>query len=223
MNTLPAAAAWREPFAPREPWLYRATRFAFIAAIHLAALIGLAGLAAGPQTRAAARELVVRLIEVPRSPALPDLPKPSPTSTPIRHTTTSAAVLTAAEPVMAAPAIVASALPAAPSADPPAPPAKPTTPNMAPARFDADYLANPRPPYPLASRRLREEGRVELRVRVSTDGAALDVELRQSSGSSRLDAAARDAVAKWRFVPARRGDETIESWVGVPIVFKLES
>ena len=34
--------------------------------------------------------------------------------------------------------------------------------------------------------------------------------------------AAREAVARWRFVPARRGDIAIESWVLVPIVFKLQ-
>ena len=32
----------------------------------------------------------------------------------------------------------------------------------------------------------------------------------------------REAVARWRFVPARRGDSAIESWVLVPIVFKLQ-
>jgi protein TonB len=91
------------------------------------------------------------------------------------------------------------------------------------ARVDADYLHNPKPVYPVFSRRMNEEGKVQLRVRVSADGAALEVEIRQSSGFPRLDAAAREAVAKWRFVPARRGDDAVESWVGVPIVFKLDT
>jgi protein TonB len=73
------------------------------------------------------------------------------------------------------------------------------------------------------SRRQGEEGEVQLRVRVGSDGTALEVEIRQSSGYARLDAAARDAVLRWRFVPAKRGDEAVESWVGVPIVFSLEN
>lgn len=90
------------------------------------------------------------------------------------------------------------------------------------ARFDAAYLNNPTPIYPMASRRLREEGRVMLRVRVSAAGLPAQIELRTSSGSGRLDRAAQDAVARWRFVPARRGGQAIEAWVLVPIEFKLQ-
>ncbi|MER2554563.1 MAG: energy transducer TonB, partial [Thauera sp.] len=60
------------------------------------------------------------------------------------------------------------------------------------------------------------------RVLVSPNGSPAQVELRSSSGSERLDRAAREAVARWRFAPARRGDAAIESWVLVPIVFKLQ-
>lgn len=74
----------------------------------------------------------------------------------------------------------------------------------------------------MASRRLREEGRVVLRVRVSADGLPATVELRTSSGSGRLDRAAQSAVERWRFVPARRGSQPIEAWVLVPIEFKLQ-
>lgn len=94
-------------------------------------------------------------------------------------------------------------------------------PAVAPPRFDADYLHNPKPLYPSMSRRLGEEGTVSLRVRVAADGTASEVALSQSSGFPHLDAAAREAVQRWRFVPARRGDEAIESWVGVPVVFAL--
>ena len=90
------------------------------------------------------------------------------------------------------------------------------------ARFDAAYLNNPAPAYPMLSRRLREEGQVMLRVRVSPDGQPNRIELRTSSGSDRLDRAAEEAVSRWRFVPARQGDTAVEAWVLVPIVFKLK-
>lgn len=103
---------------------------------------------------------------------------------------------------------------------PPAPPAPPAA--IVAARFDADYLHNPKPVYPTLSRRNGEEGKVLLKVRVSAQGAALDVAISKSSGFGRLDSAAAEAVARWRFVPARRGDEPVESSVIVPITFAFD-
>ena len=108
---------------------------------------------------------------------------------------------------------------AQPIAAPPAPPAPPA---MVAARFDADYLHNPKPVYPMLARRNGEEGKVLLKVRVSAQGTALDVAISKSSGFGRLDSAAADAVARWRFVPAKRGDEPVESSVIVPITFAFE-
>lgn len=90
------------------------------------------------------------------------------------------------------------------------------------ARFDADYLNNPAPDYPPLARRLREQGTVKLRVLVTPEGQARQVELEESSGSPRLDAAARSAVTQWRFVPARRDERPVEAWVIVPVVFNLQ-
>jgi len=90
------------------------------------------------------------------------------------------------------------------------------------ARFDADYLRNPAPPYPTLSRRMGEEGKVVLRVSVNPHGNADSVEIRTSSGSSRLDEAARKTVQAWKFIPAKRGETAVQSWVLVPIIFKLE-
>ena len=98
-----------------------------------------------------------------------------------------------------------------------------TAPALVAARYNAAYLNNPEPKYPALSRRLGEEGKVLLKVRVSPEGLPLGVDLEKSSSFARLDEAARQAVAAWRFVPARRGDEAIEALVIVPIVFRLDS
>lgn len=90
------------------------------------------------------------------------------------------------------------------------------------ARFDADYLRNPAPPYPPMSRKMREEGRVVLRVLVTPEGTAGSLEIKTSSGSARLDEAALRTVRQWKFIPARRGDAPVQSWVLVPVIFKLE-
>ena len=90
------------------------------------------------------------------------------------------------------------------------------------ARFDADYLRNPAPPYPTLSRRMGEEGKVVLRVSVNPHGNADSVEIKTSSGSPRLDESARKTVHHWKFIPAKRGESAVQSWVLVPIIFKLE-
>ena len=61
-----------------------------------------------------------------------------------------------------------------------------------------------------------------LRVLVSSAGRADEVQIRTSSGSSRLDDAARETVQRWRFVPARRGTEAVSDWVLVPVSFNLK-
>ncbi|MFZ5793860.1 MAG: energy transducer TonB, partial [Pseudomonadota bacterium] len=110
--------------------------------------------------------------------------------------------------------------PLPPIAAPQAPP-QPSAP-VAPPRFDADYLDNPKPVYPPLSRRMGEEGKVVLRVFVDASGLPAQVEVRTSSGSERLDRAAVSAIGRWKFVPARQGSEAVAAWVLVPIVFSLK-
>lgn len=91
------------------------------------------------------------------------------------------------------------------------------------ASFDAAYLNNPAPAYPLTSRRQGESGKVLLLVQVTPHGTAAQVEIKQSCGFARLDEAALEAVRKWRFVPARLGEVAIAASVIVPLSFKLNS
>jgi len=88
--------------------------------------------------------------------------------------------------------------------------------------FNAAYLNNPAPNYPPISRRLGEQGLVLLRVQVTQDGKAASVELQTGSGSSRLDQAALEAVKKWQFVPAKRGEQSVSASVVVPVRFSIE-
>jgi protein TonB len=117
------------------------------------------------------------------------------------------------------PVQMASAAPPAP----PSPPAQktPAEPEVIPPSYDADYLKNPLPVYPNMSRRLRETGTVQMRVRVSADGQPLEIQLANSSGYPRLDDAAREAVKKWRFQPAMRAGKPVEAWVLFPLEFSL--
>lgn len=127
------------------------------------------------------------------------------------------AIMAPAPPVATAPAEAGSA---ASAPTPAAEVAKPAL--LVPPRFDAAYLNNPRPEYPRAARRLGEHGKVMLQVFVAATGTPEKIVVHASSGSPRLDQAAREAVERWKFVPARQGDEPVSAWVLVPITFVLE-
>lgn len=166
--------------------------------------------------------LIVDLLqaEAPKAPEPKPLPVVKPE--PVRQKPTPA-------PKLPTPQIEATnspvPAPAAPVAAPPEIKAAPPAPAAEPvvqARFDADYLKNPAPPYPPLSRRMSEEGKVILRVSVTPQGSAESVEIKTSSGSTRLDEAAQKTVRNWKFIPAKRGDLAVQSWVLVPIIFKLE-
>jgi protein TonB len=185
-----------------------------------------------PQTAASlgpAQTVMVRLISeaAPETPP-PPLPQPTPPPRPepkvLSSTRPSESPMTApppedepAEPAPTAPPTVA-ATPA-----PTAAAAESAAPSLVPPDFRAAYLNNPGPQYPYASKRLREEGEVLLKVLVSESGQAEQVRVEQSSGYPRLDEAAVDVVRKrWRFVPAQQDGEAVSAWVLVPMIFELK-
>jgi protein TonB len=78
-----------------------------------------------------------------------------------------------------------------------------------------------KPSYPSSARRAGVQGTTLLGVFVGADGRVGDVVVRESAGHPDLDAAAIDAVKRWRFEPARRGNEPVSMWVLLPVQFKL--
>ena len=142
----------------------------------------------------------------------PPATKPRVETQPVPEATASAP---SAEP--SSPGAAVTAVTAAPEL--PAPPVVAVA--ITPPRFNAAYLNNPAPTYPVMARRMGEEGKVLLRVFVTPDGTAGDVRIQNSSGSPLFDAAAMAAVRQWRFVPARQGETAVAAWVQVPIVFRL--
>ncbi len=214
-----------EFFAPvvdvRDGLFQRGLSGGLVVAVHVVILALLIYAAVRPEVTAPVRALAVRLIE-PELPKLPKLepPKPvSPQPAP-KKVQTPPPIMTAAKRDNAPASFVVAPQPAPVAA--PAVQAPVSAPITA-ARFDADYLQNPKPVYPAMSRRLGEEGKVVLRVRVSAQGQPLAVEVSKSSGFPRLDDAARLAVERWRFVPARQGNEPIEASVLVPLNFTLSN
>ncbi len=206
-------------------------------ALHAAAIVALLQYAPARTAIINAVPLMVSLITQPAPPApKPDvLPKPLPVkptpqqkqlATPpspplpvLAAATDAPSTVTALPPPSPVPpAPIEAALVAA--APPAAPPAKPAP--VVPPNFNANYLNNPAPAYPAISRRLGHQGKVVMRVLVNAGGSADQVEIRTNSGHDLLDQAALNAVRRWRFVPARQGDQAVAAWVLVPITFTLE-
>lgn len=205
----------------------RGLRWGSVIFLHLLLLYGVQQISTQSDPLSLLHPIAVRLLPLAEEKKPEPLPPPKPAAASPRN----------APPRLLPQPVLSTQAPEAPSRftvapQPPAPPPAPLAAAVAPApiaapalvsaRFDADYLHNPKPVYPAFSRRNGEEGKVLLRVKVSAEGAALELDIKQSSGFPRLDNAAREAVAKWRFVPARRGEEAIESWVTVPLTFALE-
>lgn len=185
-----------------------------------------------PEVEAGGQTVMVSFVTEVASTPVPPVPPPAPVreAPPVLATerqvvaeaapTKVAEVVAPALPPVTAPSAVADVAAPAPSDAVPA--ALPPT-IATPPSFGAAYLNNPRPAYPMVSRRLREQGVTLLRVEVSAEGRPQQVIIERSSGSERLDRAARMAVRDWRFVPAREGDKTVAGWVTVPINWKLEN
>lgn len=89
------------------------------------------------------------------------------------------------------------------------------------ANFRANYAHNPKPDYPSIAKSRNWQGKVMLRVKVSAEGLSDAVEVEHSSGHDILDESAVEAVKKWRFIPAKRGETPVASSVLVPIIFSL--
>lgn len=146
---------------------------------------------------------------------------PTPPVTPkIRNTPSEKAITAPPEPP-APPEIVSEPAPPAPPAVPaPAPPA-PAMPKTISSGIE--YIEPPQPVYPPAARRMGEEGRVMLRVLVNEKGRPERVEIQQTSGSPRLDEAARQAAQRAVFKPHIENGRAIAVFAIIPIKFQLDS
>jgi protein TonB len=78
------------------------------------------------------------------------------------------------------------------------------------------------PEYPPRARLLNEQGKVRLKIHVMANGRIDSVIVVNSSGYQRLDdAAIQHALKHWSMVPASKGGNAVDSWVEIPVVFRL--
>lgn len=145
---------------------------------------------------------------VPKPRPRPVRPRPAPAPPPVAREVTPPSS-------PAVPLAIASAAPPAAGVS------APVEAVLEPPRADAAYLRNPPPAYPRRLLKRGVEGEVLVRAEVQDDGRCSQVRLKESSGYRQFDEAALSAVRDWRFVPARRGADSVVAWVDVPIEFRI--
>jgi protein TonB len=86
-----------------------------------------------------------------------------------------------------------------------------------------EQFSNPRPPYPLASRRMGEQGAVDLQLCLSQRGDVESVAVIKSSGYRRLDQSALETVKTWKFSALEMVTAPLSDCYRLPIQFRLEA
>ena len=97
---------------------------------------------------------------------------------------------------------------------------KPPEEYRTPAVVDANTCD--KPAYPAAARRANETGIVRLTFLIDVDGKVLDSKVERTSGSRRLDEAARAGLSLCKFKPATLNGRPERTWGRIDYVWKLE-
>jgi protein TonB len=87
---------------------------------------------------------------------------------------------------------------------------------------DIIFDRQPKPRYPMVSRKLGEEGTVIVKGCIEENGSIRNVEIINGSGYKRLDAEAVEAVRQWMFSGSNQKRKKIISCYRIPIKFVLE-
>lgn len=140
-----------------------------------------------------------------------------PEPTPVNTTPSQHAIST--PPPDPSPPVPAPAAPPVAAAPAPAAPPAPSVPQTVTSGIE--YVQPPQPEYPPVSKRMGEEGKAVVRVLVNEKGRPEQAEVQRTSGSARLDEAARLAVLRAVFKPFMENGRAVAAYAIVPIRFQL--
>jgi protein TonB len=214
---------------------------AMIIGLHIALLYVLSSSSPSHTVQAASqpREVFATFIQPDRAPApapVPEIPKPTPAkpktvpvvkkavkplpkrTEPTPEPVQQEQIVDTTDPAPAAPA----AQSAAPSAAAPSTAPAISTPAPPKTISGVEYVQRPEPHYPPSSKRMREEGKVTLRILVNEKGRPEKVEIQKSSGFSRLDDAAKQAALSAVFKPYMEDGRPVSVYAIVPINFSIQ-
>jgi protein TonB len=152
--------------------------------------------------------------DTPPPPPPPDF-KPPPPSVPPPEVVIDLAPIQQAQNTIVAVTDRPAPPPPPVAAAPPPPPPTPAT------RIDRAQVTEA--DYPPISLRLQEQGVVEIKCLIGTDGMVKQTELVKSSGHNRLDeAAANFAKRRFRYKPATQDGMPVDSWITTRVTFRLQ-
>ncbi len=102
--------------------------------------------------------------------------------------------------------------------------AAPAAPRAGPVRTApvVDARACDKPEYPPAALRSQETGIVQLAFLIDVDGTAVESKVERSSGSRRLDEAARKALGLCKFKPATVDGKPERAWAKIEYEWKID-
>ena len=103
----------------------------------------------------------------------------------------------------------------------PLPDIGPPTPVLVTARINPRFAGALQPTYPPGLIRQEIEGVAVVRVLVGSDGRVKDVTLIRTDHPDFFAATQRQALGKWRFLPAMRDGAAIESWREMTVRFEI--
>ena len=154
----------------------------------------------------------------------PDIPPPPPPPPPKNLPPPPPAYVPPVDVPVSAPspvnAIAAVSNTPQPVAQPSPAPVQAHVPVSTPAVISASSCEKPE--YPSASKRLEEEGTVQLKFLVGVDGKVIESAVEKSSGFRRLDEAARAGLSKCQFKPGTVDGKPQQSWASMKYTWRLE-
>lgn len=169
--------------------------------------------------------MMAKIIAETRPPELPPPPPPPPkvVAPPPPFIPLPEIQVRQPPPTPHAPTQVTNVRPAEPSPPSPPAPAVQATPHEA-VRVAPVVAASAcrRPEYPSLSRRMEESGTVVLSFLIGIDGRVLDSKIAQSSGHSRLDEAAREALSLCAFKPGTVDGKAEQAWAQIRYTWSLD-
>lgn len=89
------------------------------------------------------------------------------------------------------------------------------------AQVNPRYSGSLQPAYPPGMIREDREGVVTVRVLIGIDGRVKAIEALKADAPAFLEATRKQALSKWRFLPATRDGEPVESWREMTVRFEL--
>lgn len=83
-------------------------------------------------------------------------------------------------------------------------------------------ISTMQPLYPYRAKQLAIEGYVTVRFLVSQTGSVLDLSILEAKPVGVFEQAVENTVRRWRFKPARKNGQPVETWVKTSIEFRLD-